>query len=80
MGGGTALFIVFSIVIVAGAFLASPLGILFADEQESRDDTVLLATAIAEIQGEYHVELERLQNGDFASVQIAGRPRIGVKS
>ena len=38
LGGGTALFIVFSIVIVAGAFLASPLGILFADEQES-DDT-----------------------------------------
>ena len=72
LGGGTALFVVFSIVIVAGAFLASPLGILFADEQES-DDTVPLATAIAEIQGEYHAELERLQNGDFASVQIVGQ-------
>ena len=72
LGGGTVLFIVFSIVIVAGAFLASPLGILFADEQE-RDDTVPLATAIAEIQGEYHAELERLQNGDFASVQIIGQ-------
>lgn len=72
LGGGTALFVVFSIVIVAGAFLASPLGILFADEQES-DDTVPLATAIAEIQGEYHAELERLQNGDFASVQIIGQ-------
>lgn len=71
LGGGTALFVVFSIVIVAGAFLASPLGILFADEQES-DDTVPLATAIAEIQGEYHAELERLQNGDFVSVQIIG--------
>ena len=57
LGGGTALFIVFSIVIVAGAFLASPLGILFADEQQA-DDTVPLATAIAEIQGEYHAELE----------------------
>ena len=72
LGGGTALFIVFSIVIVAGAFLASPLGILFADEQES-EDTVPLATAIAEIQGEYHAELERLQNGDFAFVQIVGQ-------
>lgn len=72
LGGGTALFIVFSIVIVAGAFLASPLGILFADEQQA-DDTVPLATAIAEIQGEYHAELERLQNGDFASVQIVGQ-------
>lgn len=72
LGGGTALFVVFSIVIVAGAFLASPLGILFADEQKS-DDTVPLATAIAEIQGEYHAELERLQNGDFASVQIIGQ-------
>lgn len=72
LGGGTALFIVFSIVIVAGAFLASPLGILFADEQES-DNTVPLATAIAEIQGEYHAELERLQNGDFVSVQIVGQ-------
>ena len=72
LGGGTALFVVFSIVIVAGAFLASPLGILFADEQES-EDTVPLVTAIAEIQGEYHTELERLQNGDFASVQIVGQ-------
>lgn len=72
LGGGTALFVVFSIVIVAGTFLASPLGILFADEQES-EDTVPLATAIAEIQGEYHAELERLQNGDFVSVQIIGQ-------
>lgn len=72
LGGGTALFVVFSIVIVAGAFLTSPLGILFADEQES-DDAVPLATAIAEIQGEYHSELERLQDGDFASVQIVGQ-------
>ena len=72
LGGGTALFVVFSIVIVAGAFLASPLGILFADEQES-EDTVPLATAIAEIQGEYHAELERLQNEDFVSVQIIGQ-------
>lgn len=72
LGGGTALFVVFSIVIVAGAFLASPLGILFADEQKS-EDTVPLATAIAEIQGEYHAELERLQNGDFESAQIVGQ-------
>ena len=72
LGGGTALFVVFSLVIVAGAFLASPLGILFADEQQA-DDTVPLATAIAEIQGEYHAELERLQNGDFVSVQIVGQ-------
>lgn len=72
LGGGTALFVVFSIVIVAGAFLASPLGILFADEQQT-EDTVPLATAIAEIQGEYHAELERLQNGDFVSVQIVGQ-------
>lgn len=72
LSGGTVLFIVFSIVIVAGAFLASPLGILFADEQES-EDTVPLATAIAEIQGEYHAELERLQSGDFVSVQIVGQ-------
>ena len=72
LGGGTVLFIVFSIIIVAGAFLASPLGILFADKQQT-DDTVPLATAIAEIQCEYHAELERLQNGDFASVQIVGQ-------
>ena len=72
LGGGTALFIVFSIVIVAGAFLASPLGILFADEQQA-DDTVPLATAIAEIQGEYHAELEEMQNDDFASIQIVGQ-------
>ena len=72
LGGGTTLFIVFSIVIVAGAFLSSPLGILFADEQKS-DDTIPLATAIAEIQGEYHAELEEMQNGDFASIQIVGQ-------
>lgn len=70
--GGTALLIVFSLLIVASAFLASPLGILFADEQKS-DDTVPLATAIAEIQGEYHAKLEELQSGDLASVQIVGQ-------
>ena len=72
LGGSAALFVVFSIVIVAGAFLASPLGILFADEQQA-DDTVPLATAIAEIQGEYHAELEELQNGDYVSIQIVGQ-------
>ena len=72
LGSGTAFFVVFSIVIVAGAFLASPLGILFADEQQA-DDTVPLATAIAEIQGEYHAELEELQNGDYVSIQIVGQ-------
>ena len=72
LGSGTALFIVFSIVIVAGAFLASPLGILFADERQA-EDTVPLATAIAEIQGEYHAELEELQNGDYVSIQIIGQ-------
>ena len=72
LGGGTALFVVFSIVIVAGAFLASPLGILFADEQQA-EDTVPLATAIAEIQGEYHAELEGLQNGDYVYIQIIGQ-------
>ena len=72
LGGGTALFVVFSIVIVAGAFLASPLGILFVDEQQA-DDTVPLATAIAEIQGECHAELEELQNGDYVSIQIVGQ-------
>ena len=72
LGGGTALFVVFSIVIVAGAFLASPLGILFADEQQA-DNTVPLAAAVAEIQGKYHSELERLQSGDFSSVQIIGQ-------
>lgn len=72
LGGGTALLIVFSLLIVASAFLASPLGILFADEQKS-DDTVPLATAIAEIQGEYHAKLEELQSGDLASVQIVGQ-------
>lgn len=72
LGGGTALFVVFSIVIVVGAFLASPLGILFADEQQA-DDTVPLATAIAEIQGKYHAELEELQNGDYVSIQIVGQ-------
>lgn len=72
LGGGVALLVVFCVLIVAGALLSSPLGILFADEQKNAD-TVPLATAIAEIQGEYHIELERLQNGDFASVQIVGQ-------
>ena len=72
LGGGTALLMVFSVLIVASAFLASPLGILFADEQKS-DDTVPLATAIAEIQGEYHAKLEELQSGDLASIQIVGQ-------
>ena len=72
LGGGVALLVVFCVLIVAGALLASPLGILFADEQKNAD-TVPLATAIAEIQGEYHAKLEELQIGDLASVQIVGQ-------
>lgn len=72
LGGGTALFVLFCVIVVAGAFLASPLGILFADEQQT-EDTVPVPTAIAEIQGEYHSELERLQSGNFSSVQIIGQ-------
>ena len=72
LGGGVILLVVFCVLIVAGALLASPLGILFADEQQAAD-TVPLATAIAEIQGEYHAKLEASQNGDFASVQIIGQ-------
>ena len=72
LGGGVALLVVFCVLIVAGALLASPLGILFADEQKNAD-TVPLTTAIAEIQGEYHAKLEELQSGDFVSIQIIGQ-------
>ena len=41
--------------------------------QDKRPPTVPLATAIAEIQGEYHAALERLQNGNFASILIVGQ-------
>lgn len=72
LGGGAALLILFCVLVAAGALLASPLGILFADEAQA-PDTVPLAAAIAEIQGEYHAELENLQCGDFTSVQIMGQ-------
>lgn len=72
LGGGAALLVLFCVIVVVGAFLSSPLGILFADEQQM-EDTVPLATAIAEIQGEYHAELEQLQNGELSSVQLIGQ-------
>lgn len=72
LGGSMAVLLLLCIPVVAGAVLASPLGILFADKQQT-PDTVPLATAIAEIQGEYHTKLENLQSGNFTSVLIVGQ-------
>ena len=79
LGGGTALFIVFSIVIVAGAFLASPLGILFTDEQQADNPFHWQRPSRKS-------KVSTMQNWSACKTVIlylfrsSGRPRIGARS
>ena len=73
IGGGCVLIVVLCVVLLFAAVLASPMGILYAD-QVQEPGTILLNMAIAQINAEYAAELERIQDGDYNSIEIHGAP------
>ena len=68
--GGTVLIIVLCAVILVGALISSPMGILFSDEA-SGDDGVSLTSAIGQISSEYSAQLRSLRAG-YDSFSIVG--------
>ena len=68
--GGTVLIIVLCAVLLVGALVSSPMGILFSDEA-SGDDGVSLTSAIGQISSEYSAQLRSMRSG-YDSFSIVG--------
>ena len=68
--GGTVLIIVLCAVILVGALISSPMGILFSDEVDG-DDGVSLTAAIGQITSEYSAQLRSMRSG-YDSFSIVG--------
>ena len=69
--GGAVLIPVFCLIIFAAAFLASPFGILFANEPTP--DAVPLNVAVGNLNMELSNQLELLQSGDYDSCDVQGQ-------
>ena len=70
--GGAVLVLALAVVLLIGALLASPFGILFSNEPSP--EAVPLNAAVAQINGELSDRLEELQAGEYDSVALQGRP------
>ena len=71
--GGAALMLILVVVLVIGALLASPFGLLFSNEPAR--DAVPLSAAVAQVNVELTDRLADLQDGDgYDRVEILGQP------
>ena len=73
IAGGGVLLIALCVILLLATVLASPMGILYAD-QVQEPGTILLNMAIAQINAEYAAELEQLQEGEYSGIEIHGAP------
>ena len=71
--GGSVVLALLVMICVIGLLIASPFGILFANEP-AESTSVSLSTAIAQINVEYADKLEELQEGDYDRIIIDGAP------
>ena len=71
--GGSVVLALLVLICVVGLLIASPFGILFANEPAD-SSSVALSTAIAQINVEYADKLEELQEGDYDQIIIDGVP------
>ena len=71
--GGSVVLALLVLICVVGLLIASPFGILFANEPAD-STSVALSTAIAQINEEYAGKLEELQAGDYDQIIIDGAP------
>ena len=70
--GATGVVVILMVVLLIGAILASPFGILFANEPAS--GAITLGSAVAQISMEFSTQLNALQEGEYESITIAGAP------
>ena len=71
--GGSVVLALLVFICLIGMLIASPFGILFANEPAD-SSSVALSTAIAQINVEYAGKLEELQTGDYDQIIIEGAP------
>lgn len=70
--GGTGVVVILMVVLLIGAILASPFGILFANEPAS--GAITLSSAVAQISMEFSTQLNALQDGEYENITIEGAP------
>ena len=71
--GGSVVLALLVFICLIGMLIASPFGILFANEPAD-SSSVALSTAIAQVNVEYADKLEELQAGDYDQIIIDGAP------
>ena len=70
--GGVGIVVILLGILLVGAILASPFGILFANEPAP--DAIPLSSAIAQISMEFSTKLNELQEGEYENITIEGEP------
>lgn len=70
VGGAVTAFVLFGGIVLVAALMASPFGILFANEPSP--DTIPLNAAVAEVGKEICSTLAKLQDGDYDYIDLAG--------
>lgn len=70
VGGAVTAFVLFGGIVLVAALMASPFGILFANEPSP--DTIPLNAAVAEVSKEVCSTLAELQDGDYDSIDLTG--------
>ena len=70
VGGAVTAFVLFGGIVLVAALMASPFGILFANEPSP--DTIPLNAAVAEVSKEVCSTLTELQDGNYDSIDLAG--------
>lgn len=70
--GGIGLVAILAVIVVIGALLASPLGILFSNE--STPNSVPLSSAVSQINMELNTRFISLQSGDYTDIIVEGAP------
>lgn len=69
-GGAVTAFVLFGGIVLVAALMASPFGILFANEPSP--DTIPLNAAVAEVGKEVCSTLAELQDGNYDSIDLTG--------
>lgn len=69
-GGAVTAFVLFGGIVLVAALMASPFGILFANEPSP--DTIPLNAAVAEVSKEVCSTLTELQDGNYDSIDLTG--------
>ncbi len=70
--GGIGLVAILAVIVMIGALLASPLGILFSNE--STPNSVPLSSAVSQINMELDSQLISLQSGEYTDIIMEGAP------